>query len=508
MSRPIEQLLLLPEGKTLEFKRDLSSPRNLLKTLVAFANTAGGCLLVGVDDARHVLGIAQAMDEEERLINLIADAITPRLVPNVDLITHQGKTLLIVEVFPSGLRPHCLKAEGPELGVYVRLGSSSRRADRELIAELRRTAEGIVYDELPMPHLSVDDLDLPLARDLFAGRRELTEQALLTLRLLVREQGRLVPTKGAVLLFGLQRQREFPDAWVQCGRFVGTDKTEIFDHLDIDSPLPLAVAQVIDFLKKHAMRGADFSELHRKDVWSIPLLMLREAVVNALVHADYSQVGAPIRISFFDDRIEVESPGILLPGMTVDDMKQGVSRLRNRVIARVFRELNLIEQWGSGVRRIFSQAQTLGLREPTIAEIGMRLRLTVYLAPPSGISSKAEPKSAPAPGSGVESEARSGGESGAESGAESGVESGAESDLTRRVLGLLKTAPLSKSEIARALGKSKPSRYLNELMNKLLDRGQVAYTVPGKPQSRLQKYRWVNDKSPHQVTTAAKPSSP
>jgi len=103
-------------------------------------------------------------------------------------------------------------------------------------------------------------------------------------------------------------------------------------------------------------------------------------VINALVHADYSQRGAPIRIAFFDDRIEIENPGILLPGMTIEDMKQGVSKIRNPVIARVFRELNLIEQWGTGVRRIFKEAQELGLPEPRIVELGMRLRFIVPLA--------------------------------------------------------------------------------------------------------------------------------
>ncbi len=91
----------------------------------------------------------------------------------------------------------------------------------------------------------------------------------------------------------------------------------------------------MEFLKKHAMRGADFSELRRRDVWSIPLTILREAVINAVVHADYSQRGAPIRIAFFDNRIDIENPGILLPGMTVEDMRQGVSKIRNHVIARV-----------------------------------------------------------------------------------------------------------------------------------------------------------------------------
>ena len=87
------------------------------------------------------------------------------------------------------------------------------------------------------------------------------------------------------------------------------------------------------------------------------LTILREAIINAIVHADYSQRGAPIRIVFLDDRIEIENPGILLPGLTIEDMKQGMSKIRNHVIARLFRELDLIEQWGTGVRRIFQEAE-------------------------------------------------------------------------------------------------------------------------------------------------------
>jgi len=146
-----------------------------------------------------------------------------------------------------------------------------------------------------------------------------------TLKLLVPHQGRLVPSKGAIILFGRERSLSFSDVWVQCGRFTGTDKSDIFDHIEIYDHLPLAVDSIMLFLKKHAMRGADFSEIRCKDVWSIPLGILREAIINALVHADYSQRGAPIRIAFFDDRIEIENPGILLPGMTIKDMKQGIS---------------------------------------------------------------------------------------------------------------------------------------------------------------------------------------
>ena len=473
ISHTAEQLLQQPEGKTLEFKRDLSSPRNLLKTLVAFANSAGGRLVIGVDDDRQLVGVADPLDDEERICNLIADSIAPRLVPNVELLSVGDRTLLAVEVFPSSSRPHYLKAQGPELGVLVRLGSSNRQAGPDLIEELRRSAQGVVFDELPMPELSLEDLDLPAVQRQFGAGRVLDEKALLTLKLLRREQGRLVPTQGAVLLFGKDRELYFPDAWAQCGRFRGLDKVDIFDQAEIHEHLPDAVAAIELFLKKHAFKTAQFGAMRREDVWSIPLTILREAIVNALVHSDYSQRGSPIRIAFFDDRIDIESPGLLLPGMTVDDMKSGVSRIRNPVIARVFREFGLIEQWGSGVRRIFADAASQGLPEPTITEIATGVRLSIYLQEPVRIETAPKPQTGAESGPGVES------------GAESGVESGVES----RVLQLLKPQALSKSAIAQGLGKAKPNRHLNELMSRLLASGLLAYTLPDKPNSRLQKYR-------------------
>lgn len=101
--------------------------------------------------------------------------------------------------------------------------------------------------------------------------------------------------------------------------------------------------------------------------------------MNALVHADYSHGGTPIRVAFFDDRIEVESPGLLLPGLTVEDLKFGVSQIRNPVIARIFRELELIEQWGSGIPGIFNEARANHWPEPEIEEIANRVRFTVKL---------------------------------------------------------------------------------------------------------------------------------
>jgi len=483
----IDQLLTQPEGKTLEFKRDLSSPKPFLKTLVAFANTAGGRLVIGMDDQRKVLGVVNALDDEERLCNLIADSIAPRLVPNVELITVEGKTLLVVEVFVSGSRPHWLKAEGPEHGVYVRLGSTSRQADQALIDELRRTAEGVAFDELPMPELSVDDLDMVAARKLFQGINTLDDQALRTLKLVTAYQGRRVPSKGAVLLFGKERTLHFSDAWVQCGRFIGTDKAAIFDHIDIHDSLPQAVDSIMLFLKKHAMRGADFSETRRKDVWSIPLTLLREAVINALVHTDYSQRGAPIRVAFFDDRIEIENPGILLPGMTVEDMRQGVSKIRNHVIARVFKELNLIEQWGSGVRRIFREAQELGLPEPQIVELGLRVRVVVRLAEVVPVVQVTEQVGPLRP------------ESRPELRPESRPESQLESALAVKVLGLLLESNAGKAQLAKQLGHKSVSGELKKQITNLLTLEFIELTLPNIPNSPQQKYR-LTDLGREQLT--------
>lgn len=106
-------------------------------------------------------------------------------------------------------------------------------------------------------------------------------------------------------------------------------------------------------------------------------MAVREAIVNAVVHADYSQRGAPIRVSIFDDRIEIENPGLLPFGLTIADIKQGISKLRNRVIGRVFHELGLIEQWGSGIQRMTGACGDAGLDPPRFEEIGTHFRVTL-----------------------------------------------------------------------------------------------------------------------------------
>lgn len=374
----LEEILRQPEGKTLEYKRDLSSPAPALRTLVAFANAAGGRLIIGVEDAsRAVVGVEQPLDLEERIANLVADAIEPRLLPEIEILPWRKSYVVVVTVHPSALRPHHLRSEGPARGTYVRLGSTNRAADPALIAELARRIGAEGFDEEPLADLDSEAIDFGAASQCFAQRRPLRRKDLETLGLLRRYQQRTVPTVGGMLLFGRERLARFPDAHLQAGCFAGTDRANLADRAELTVYPVLAVEQAVGFVERNTRLGLSVGRVHRRDLPAVPPAALREALVNAFVHADYAQRGAPIRVAVFDDRIEVENPGILLPGLTLDDLRDGVSRVRNRVFARVFKELGLVEQWGTGVQRMIAACAAAGLPAPEFTELGFRFRVTI-----------------------------------------------------------------------------------------------------------------------------------
>jgi len=190
-------LLQSHEGKTLEFKRDLSSPDGVLKSLVAFANTAGGTVVIGVEDgSKRVHGVTAVLKAEEQLANLIADCIRPRLVPEIDIVPWRKVNVLTVHVYPSNTRPHYLERLGPESGVFIRVGSTNRRADSTQIEELRRLNRIDTFDEQPLPGLDSEAIDFRAASELFAPYRQLRPQDAKTLRITTEHQGRQVPTIG------------------------------------------------------------------------------------------------------------------------------------------------------------------------------------------------------------------------------------------------------------------------------------------------------------------------
>ena len=348
---------------------------------MAFANTAGGTLLVGVEDrSRHVRGELDPLDVEERVASLISDRISPRIVPEIEILPWRRTHVLALQVHPSPSRPHHLLREGLARGVDVRVGSTNRRADTELIEELRRFARGEGFDEQPMPGLDSEALDFRAASESFAAFRKLARRDLETLRLVTDHQGRKVPTVGGMILFGTDRERHFPDAWIQAGRFQGTDKSLIVDRVEIRSMPVRAIEEAIAFVQKHALHGAEIGAVRRKERWNLPPEAVREAIINAVAHADYAQRGAPLRLSIFDDRLEIENPGLLPFGLTLEDLPRGVSKLRNRAIGHVFHALGLIEQWGSGVQRMTAACREAGLTPPLFEELANRFRVTIATA--------------------------------------------------------------------------------------------------------------------------------
>ena len=372
----INSLLSSPEGKTLEFKRDMSSVKPILKTLVAFANTAGGTLVIGRADDGEIIGVDDVLADEERLANLIADSIAPAMMPDIEAVTVDDKHLLLVRV-AHWVGPFYLLDKGVVHGVYVRLGSSNRLADDATREELKRIHSHSAFDQLPCSGATADDLDGSLIHRWFADKNHSVDAATQeSLGLLVRHGSGCVPSNGGLILFGNEqvRKRCFPDARVSCARFLATDKTEFLDRQDVPTLLD-AVADVPRFIARNTRLASKIEGMKRRDIAEYPAIAIREVLINALAHADYSRSGMRIMISIFSDRLEIQSQGTLPFGMTLDDFKAGVSSVRNIVISRVLHELGLMEQWGSGYQRITHACRKEGYLEPEWQELASCVRV-------------------------------------------------------------------------------------------------------------------------------------
>lgn len=373
----LQNILTLPEGKTLEFKRDLSSLKPILKTLVAFVNTAGGTLLIGRDDEGNLHGVEDIFHSEEKIANAISDNIYPPLMAEIETTSMEGKSLLVIRVAHWG-GPFYLKSQGPEAGVYIRLGSTNRVAGPEILEELQRSIAKISYDQLPCPDIDEKGLDMKKIEQAFSSAdRKVDQNKLKTLGILVPYSGKYVCSNGGLILFGADelRERYFPNSFVRCARFRGTDKVEFIDQYDVDGTIIEAMKEVPKFIRRNTRLAAKIERIRRKDIPEYSPIAVREILTNALVHADYSIKGMCPRIAIFSDRLEIESLGMLPFGYTFNDFFAGVSHIRNKVIARVFRELNLMEEWGTGYKRIIGVCESEGYATPEWKELGTAIRV-------------------------------------------------------------------------------------------------------------------------------------
>lgn len=372
------------EGPRVDFKRDLSSPKSVLKDVVAFANTAGGTIVIGVDDDGSVVGVTDPLREEERLSSSISDGIEPQLLPEIYAASYGEHELLVVEVAHHPA-PFHLRAAGPEQGVYVRLGSTSRRADAEMLAELRRQAAGESFDLLARAGVVLADLDKTRLEGAFEGHGVPIRAAKLeALGVLTRYQGKVVATNAGVILFGQDavRRRYFRDARVEGARFAGSSRAADIEDL-LDPEEELTVLEAVDAAERFIRRNTRQAEpipkgrLQREPLPEYSSVMIRELLVNAVAHTDYSKAGETIKAFVYDDRIEIHNPGPMLPGTTTEDIREGRSKIRNRGIAGVLRHLRYMERFGTAWEKI-EQEMDRGYPEPLLDGDGPAFTATIW----------------------------------------------------------------------------------------------------------------------------------
>ncbi len=371
------------EGRKIEFKRELPSALSLSRTAVAFANGAGGCIIVGVQDDGTVCGIPPTAVSAlvDRACNVVYDRCSPTIMTETYTEQVMGATVLVIEVFPGAQKPYFLSKPGRREGVYIRSGASNRQADREMIAELERQCRNVSYDAELLHELGPADLDLDgLKTDfLSATGTELADQDLQNLGLFRHEGSQVLPTVAGVLLAGRRPLSGY--CGIKCARFKGTTMTEFIDKKEFTGPLYQVADSALAFAKTHIALRAHIEGIRRVERYEVPILAIREAILNAIVHRDYSISGSDIKLAIFDDIVEITSPGVLPKSLDITDIVAGRSEIRNRVIARFFEKMGLIEQWGTGIRKMLESCRDYGLPAPTFAESGLFFQVTFQRSP-------------------------------------------------------------------------------------------------------------------------------
>ena len=329
------------ESERIEYKSQMID--DIYKEVIAFANTDGGVIYIGIDDKGNLVGIDDVDETYTRLTNGIRDAIAPDVTMFVRYMLQENKVIQI-EVGEGSYKPYYLKSKGMKPnGVYVRQGTSSVQASPDQIRRMIKDSDGDIFEEMRTvsQELSFDEaertfkrykVDFSEEKYIALGLRNIHDDQYTNLAMILSDQCQHT-TKIAV--FGDESNTTFKDA----KEFGGS----IFKQLE-DSYAYLSLCN---------RTAATFKGLERVELPDYPEEALREALLNALIHRDYSYSGSII-INVNDSCIEFISIGGLLPGLSADDIRSGISQPRNRKLAEIFHRLRLIESYGTGIRKIYA----------------------------------------------------------------------------------------------------------------------------------------------------------
>lgn len=387
----IEQLLS-GESKNVEYKE--SRPEKsikYMKSVIAFANTTGGYLVFGIrDTTREIVGIPNdiVFQEMDAITNAISDSCEPVIIPDVYPQTVDDKTVIVAAIAPGKQRPYYIKSDGPTEGVYIRVSGTSRKADRTLTREMHYESEGRSYDSVIRTDLKISDEEIAqLCADMKSiaianckndiqkqSIKTITKNVLLNWNILAESaDGSIHPTNACIFLMG---QDAFLSK-IQCGMFKGTTRDIFIDKRDYAGLLWQQIEDSFQFVLRNIRLGAKIEGVYRRDIYEFPPDSIRELIINAVMNCSFLQP-SHVQVAIYDDRLEITSPGGLLPGVTLDRMREGYSQIRNRALAHAFSYMNLIEGWGTGIPRLIRQMKEYGLREPEFIDMDVALRINLY----------------------------------------------------------------------------------------------------------------------------------
>ena len=333
----------MTEGSTIEFKRIYVN--DIAKTAVAFANTKGGRIYIGIEDDGTVAGIDDADDVMLKCTNNLRDSIKPdiTLFSECRMENIEGKDVIVLEIQKGTASPYYIASKGirPE-GVFVRQGSSTVPATETAILKMIKETDGDEYEDVRSLDQNLTFLEAVKVFDNENIPFGLTQQKTLG----------IINTDGVYSNLGLLISDQCVHT-IKVAVFEGTEKLVFKDRTEFTGSLLKQLSVVFEMLGRYNRTHSEFGGLYRVDTRDYPIEAIREVLLNALVHRDYSLSGS-ILISIFDDRIEVVSLGGLVKGITYDDIMLGASIPRNKKLANLFYRLKLIEAYGTGMPKIIS----------------------------------------------------------------------------------------------------------------------------------------------------------
>ncbi|MFN2355236.1 MAG: ATP-binding protein [Desulfopila sp.] len=454
----LQALIATGEGQLLEFKR--SGIAHLGREICAFANSLGGRILIGVDNDGKIHPAVPNNNLRSEVQSIARNLEPPLMVECEDLAG-----VLVVSVPASRFKPHSSSGK-----FYLREGATCQQMNRDEIREFFYR-EGLVYfdektnDRFNWPtalnRAAYDELvricDITPALD--------SERLLENLGLL--KQRRM--TYAGSLLLCSTSSLVVPGSAVNCCLFQGRTTTRILDQKVYDSDFMSNYQAAVNYLLAHLNTAYEIG-FERKERLELPEGALREALLNAMGHRDYRKSG-DLQVHIFQDRVEIVNPGGLVGGLTLETL--GTRSIpRNPLLFGMMHRMNLVEKVGSGLLRIRQMCEAYPCPPPRIEADADWYRI---------IFSRIEAEKS--------TDERVGTKSRQESRQESGQESGLESKTAQSILKALETQPLQRAEIAKLIGHGKVSGAINRAVKELLNKQLIEYTLPEKPNSRLQKYR-------------------